>query len=99
MNTTPQSLAGQLVGDVGLPRRAFAAALACVLVLLLAVAVVAHRGSAVPGRWGLWNLSLAPAVIVYTFGIYPVLHRRWRSAIDALQPLADRPELVEQAHA
>ena len=99
MNTTPQSLAGQLVGDVGLPRRAFAVALAGVLVLLLAVAVLAHGGVAVGGRWGLWKMSLAPAVIVYIFAIYPRLHRRWRSAIDALRPLADRAELVDQAHA
>ncbi len=99
MNTTPQSLAGQLVGDVGLPRRAFAVALAGLLVLLLAVAVFAHGGVAVGGRWGLWQMSLAPAVILYIFGIYPPLHRRWRSAVDALRPLADRPEFVEQAHA
>jgi hypothetical protein len=99
VNTTRQSLAGQLVGDVGLPRRAFAVALAGVLVLLLAVAVLAHGGVAVGGRWGLWRLSLAPAVILYIFAIYPPLHRRWRSAIDALRPLADRPEVVEQAHA
>jgi len=99
MNTTPQSLAGQLVGDVGLPRRAFAVGLAGVLVLLLAVAVFAHGGVAVGGRWGLWKMSLAPAVILYIFAIYPRLHRRWRSAIDALRPLADRPELVDQAHA
>jgi hypothetical protein len=99
MNTTPQSLAGQLVGEVGLPRRAFAVALAGLLVLLLAITVFAHGGVAVGGRWGLWKMSLAPAVILYIFGIYPPLHRRWRSAIDALRPLADRPELVEQAHA
>jgi hypothetical protein len=99
MNTTPQSLAGQLVGDVGLPRRAFAVALAGLLVLLLAVSVFEHGGVAVGGRWGLWKLSLAPAVILYIFAIYPPLHRRWRSVIDALRPLADRPDLVEQAHA
>ena len=99
MNTTPQSLAGQLVGSVGLPRRAFAIALAGLLVLLLAVAVFEHGGVAVGGRWGLWKLSLAPAVILYIFAIYPPLHRRWRSVIDALRSLADRPDLVEQAHA
>jgi hypothetical protein len=99
MNTTPQSLAGQLVGDVGLPRRAFAVALAGLLVLLLAVSVFEHGGVAVGGRWGLWKLSLAPAVILYIFAIYPPLHRRWRSVMDALRPLADRPDLVEQAHA
>jgi hypothetical protein len=99
MNTTPQSLAGQLLGEVGLPRRAFAVALAGLLGLLLAVAVFAHGGVAVRGRWGLWQMSLAPAVILYIFGIYPPLHRRWRSAIDALRPLAERPEPVEQAHA
>jgi hypothetical protein len=99
MNTTPQSLAGQLVGDVGLPRRAFAVALAGLLVLLLAVSVFEHGGVAVGGRWGLWKLSLAPVVILYIFAIYPPLHRRWRSVMDALRPLADRPDLVEQAHA
>jgi len=99
MNAAPQSLAGQLIGDVGPARRAFAVALACLLALLLAVAIVAHGGVAVSGRWGLWKMGLAPAVIVYIFAIYPPLHRRWRSAIEALRPLADRPELVEQAHA
>jgi hypothetical protein len=99
MNTTPQSLAGKLVGDVGLPRRAFAVALAGLLVLLLALAVFGHGAVAVGGRWGLWKMSLAPAVIVYIFGIYPLLHRRWKSAIEALRPLADRADLVEQAHA
>ena len=98
MNATPQSLAGQLVGDVGLPRRAFAVALACLLALLLAVTVVAHGGVPFGGRWGLWKMTLAPAVIVYIFAIYPLLHRRWTSALDALRSLADRPELVEQAH-
>jgi hypothetical protein len=99
MNTATQSLTGQLLGDIGLPRRAFAIALVCLLALLLAVAFFAHGGLAVGGRWGMWKLSLAPAVIVYIFAIYPVLHRRWTSALEALRPLADRPELIEQAHA
>jgi len=100
MTTTPHSLAGQLVGEFGLPRRAFAIALASLLVLLLAIAVVAHGGLAVGGRWGLWKMTLAPAVILYIFAIYPLLHRRWAGALDALRPLADRPELVERhAHA
>jgi hypothetical protein len=98
-NTTPQTLAGQLIGNVGLPRRAFAIALAGLLLLLLVVAVVVHGGLAFGGRWGLWKMSLAPTVIVYIFLIYPLLHRRWSSAIDALRPLADRPELVAEAHA
>ena len=99
MNTAPQSLVGQMIGDVGLPRRAFAVAVAGLLVGLLAVAVFTHGGLAVGGRWGLWKMSLAPAVILYIFAIYPPLHRRWRSAIDALRPLAERPELVDDAHA
>jgi len=99
MNAPPQSLVDRLIGHIGLPRLAFALAIAGLLVLLLVLAVVAHGGVAVGGRWGLWKLSLAPAVILYIFGIYPPLHRRWMSAIDALRPLADRPELVEQAHA
>ena len=99
MNTTAQSLVGQLVGDAGLPRRAFAIAIAGLLVLLLAVAVFAHGGVALGGRWGLWKMSLAPTVILYIFAIYPQLHGRWRSVIDALRPLANRPELVDQAHA
>jgi hypothetical protein len=99
MNSATQSLVGQLVGEVGVPRRAFAVAVAGLLVLLLAVAVVTHGGVAVGGRWGLWKMSLAPVVILYTFAIYPPLHRRWRSAMDALRPLAERPELVDQADA
>lgn len=101
MNTRPQSLVDQLVGYVGLPRRAFAFALAvvCLLVLLLFVAIFAHGGLPVGGRWGLWKMGLEPAVIIYILGIYPPLHRRWTLAIDALRPLTNRPELVEQAHA
>jgi uncharacterized membrane protein len=101
MNTRPQSLVDQLVGYVGLPRRAFAFALAvvCLLVLLLFVAIFAHGGLPVGGRWGLWKMGLEPAVIIYILGIYPPLHRRWTLAIDALRPLTNRPELVEQTHA
>jgi hypothetical protein len=99
MTTRPQSLVGQLIGYVGLPRLAFALAVACLLVPLLFVAVFTHDGLPVGGRWGLWKMGLEPAVIIYIFGIYPSLHRRWTLAIDALRPLTDRPELVEQAHA
>jgi hypothetical protein len=99
MNTRPQSLVDQLVGYVGLSRRTFALAVACLLVLLLFVAVFAHGGLPVGGRWGLWKMGLEPAVIIYILGIYPPLHRRWMLAIDALRPLTHRPELVEQAHA
>jgi hypothetical protein len=99
MNTRPQSLVDQLVGYVGLPRLAFALAGACLLGLLLLVAVFAHGGLPVGGRWGLWKMGLEPAVIIYIFAIYPPLHRRWTLTIDALRPLSNRPELVEQAHA
>ena len=101
MNTRPLSLVDQLVGYVGLPRLAFAFALAvvCLLVLLLFVAIFAQGGLPVGGRWGLWKMGLEPAVILYILAIYPPLHRRWTLAIDALRPLTNRPELVEQAHA
>jgi hypothetical protein len=99
MNTSSQSVVDQLVGRPGVPRVAFALAVVAVLVLLLVVAVVAHGGVAAGGGWRLWNLGLAPAVILYIFAIYPRLHRRWTSAIDALRPLTDRPDLVDEAHA
>jgi hypothetical protein len=99
MNTRPQSLVDRLIGHVGLPRLAFGLAVACLLVLLLVVAIFAHGGVPVSGRWRLWNLGLAPVVILYIFWIYPSLQRRWTLTIDALRLLADRPELVEQAHA
>jgi hypothetical protein len=99
MDTRPQSLVDQLVGYVARSRPAFAVAIACLLVLLLFVAVFAHGGVAVGGRWGLWKMGLEPAVVIYIAGIYPPVHRRWTLAIDALRPLADRPELVEQGHA
>jgi len=99
MNTRPQSLVDQLVGYGGLPRLAFALAVVCLLVLLLLVAVFAHGGLPVDGRWGLWKMGLEPAVIIYILGIYPPLHRRWTLALDALRPLTNRPELVEQARA
>jgi len=41
MNTRPQSLVDRLIGHVGLPRLAFGLAVACLLVLLLAVAIFA----------------------------------------------------------
>jgi hypothetical protein len=99
MNTRPQSLVDQLVGHVGLPRLAFALAVVGLLVLALSVTVFAHGGLAAASAWGLWKMGLEPAVIVYILWIYPPLHRRWTLAIDAIRPLADRPELVEQANA
>jgi hypothetical protein len=99
MNTRPQSLVDQLVGYVALPRRALALAVACLLVLLLFLAVFMHGGVAVGGRWGLWKMGLEPAVVLYILAIYPPLRRRWTLAIDAIRSLTDRPELVEHAHA
>jgi hypothetical protein len=43
--------------------------------------------------------NLEPTVIVYILWVYPPLLRRWTLAVDALRPLADRPELIERAHA
>jgi hypothetical protein len=37
--------------------------------------------------------NLEPTVIVYILWVYPPLLRRWTLAVDALRPLADRPEL------
>jgi hypothetical protein len=100
MNARPQSLVDQWVGYVGLARLAFTLAVIGVLMLLLVVAVFAHGGGLpVGGRRGLWNMGLGPAVVIYVLGIYPSLHRRWTRAIDALRPLSNRPELVEQARA
>jgi len=98
MNTSPQSLADRLIGHAGLPRLAFGLAVACLLVVLLVVAFFAHGGLPVSGRWHLWNRGLAPAVILYIFWIYPSLEKRWTLAIDSLRLLADRPEIVDQAH-
>ena len=99
MSTRSRSLVDQWVGYVGLPRLVFALVVAGVLVLLLFAAVFVHGGLPVTGRRGIWQLGLAPTVIGYILAIYPWLHRRWTLAIDAVRPLAERPELVEQAHA
>ena len=99
MNTRPQSLVDRLIGQVGLPRLAFGLAVACLLGPLLVVAIFAHGGVPVSGGWRLWNLALAPVVILYIFWIYPSLRERWTLTIDALRLLAVRPELVEQADA
>ena len=99
MKTGLRSLVDDLVGHVGPPRLAFALAIAGVLVALLLVTVFAHVGRAPRSAWGLWKVALEPAVIVYILWIYPPLHRRWTRAIDALRPLADQPEPVEQAFA
>jgi hypothetical protein len=99
MNTTSQSLVDQLVGSVRLPRLALTLVVAGLLVVLLFVAVFVQGGLPVGGRWGLWKMGLEPTVILYILAIYPWLHRRWTRAVDALRPLTERPELVEQAHA
>lgn len=99
MSERPQSLVDALVGHVGLPRLALALAVAGPLVLLLLVTVLAHVGRPPSSGWGVWKLALEPAVIVYILWVYPPLHRRWLLAIDALRPLADRPERIEQAFA
>lgn len=97
MTTEPQSLVDQLVGYVGLSRLAVALVVGFLLALLLLLAAFSQGGLAMTGPWGLWKMGLEPTVIVYVLGIYPLLHRRWALAIDALRPLANRPELVEQA--
>ena len=93
-----QSLVDQLVGQVGRPRRAVALAVAGLLAIVILAALFIPGGRAPGGSaWGLWKLGLEPSVIVYILWMYPPLHRRWTRAIDALRPLADRSELVEQA--
>lgn len=99
MNTRPRSPVDQLLGCIGLSRLAFILAVACLLVLLLFVVVLMQGWLAVGGLRGLWKMGLEPAIIVYILGINPLLQRRWTLAIEALRPLADRPELVDQAHA
>lgn len=99
VNDQPQSLVDQLVGYVGRPRLAVTLAVAGLFAIVLLVAVFTHGGGAPDSAWGLWKLGLEPAVIVYILWIYAPLHRRWMRAIDALRPLADRPELVERAFA
>ena len=95
----PLSLVDQLVGYVGRPRLVVTIAVACLLAIVLLAVVFAHASRAPPTAWLVWKLCLEPAVIVYILWIYPPLQRRWKRAIDALRPLADRPELVERAFA
>ena len=99
MNTRPQSLVDQLVGYVGLPRLTLALAVVGLLVLSVLVTVFGHVGRPPATAWGLWKLGLEPSVILYILWIYPPLQRRWKLAIDAIRPLADRPEVVERAFA
>jgi len=99
MNANRRSLVDGWVAQVGWPRLAVALAVAGALVLLLVLTVFVHAGPAPASAWGLWKLGLEPAVIIYILWIYPPLHRRWTLAIEALRPLAERPELVEHAFA
>lgn len=99
MSTRPQSLVDQLVGYVGWPRLVLALAVVGLLVVLLVATVLVHGGPPAGSAWRLWKLCLEPAVIVYILWVYPPLHRRWTLAVDALRPLAERPELIERAHA
>jgi len=99
MNANRRSLVDGWVAQVGWPRLAVALAVAGTLVLLLVLTVFVHAGPAPASAWGLWKLGLEPAVIIYILWIYPPLHRRWTLAIEALRPLAERPELVEHAFA
>ena len=99
MNTGPRSPIEKLLAHLGLSRLAFIIAVACLLVLLLFGVVLMHGWLAVGGLRGLWKMGLEPAIIIYILGISPLLQRRWALAIEALRPLADRPELVDQAHA
>ena len=98
-NTRPASPVDRWVGYVGRSRLAFTLAVGGLFALLLLAAIVAHGGLPAVSAWALWNLGLAPTVIVYILWIYPPLHRRWTQALEALRPLADRPELVDAARA
>jgi hypothetical protein len=88
-----------LVGYVGSPRLVFALAVAGTLVLTLGVTLFTLGGLPAAGAWRLWKVGLEPAVIVYILWVYPPLPRRWALAIDALRPLAVRPELIDRARA
>ena len=92
------SLVNQLAAFLGLNQLAFALVVGLLLVLLLVLAAYAQGGLAVGGRLGLWQLGLAPAIVVYVLGVYPLLQERWVPAIDALRPLAARPEFIDRAH-
>lgn len=91
------SLVNRLAGFVGLSRFAFALVVGLLLVLLLLLAAYAQGGLAMGGRSGLWHMGLAPAIVVYVLGVYPLLQERWVPAIGALRPLAARPELMAPA--
>jgi len=98
-NDQPQSLVDASVGRAGRPRLAVTIAVVGLFAIVLLAAVFVPRARAPGSAWGLWKLGLEPTVIVYILWIYPPLHRRWMRAIDALRPLAERPQLVEQAFA
>ena len=97
MKTDSQSLVNEFAGAVGLPRFSFAFAVGFVLTVLLLAAAYAD------GHWAesyfrvLWMNGLKPAIVVYILCTSPLLQRRWAAAIEALGPLAVRPELLEQA--
>ena len=91
------SLVNQLAGFVGLSRLAFALVVGLLLLLLLLLAAYAQGGLAMGGRSGLWHMGLAPAIVVYVLGLYPRLQERWEPAIEALRPLAARPEVMDPA--
>ena len=97
MKTESQSLVNEFAGAVGLPRFPFAFAVGLVLTVLLLAAAYADGHWAEGYFWVLWQNGLKPAIVVYILCTSPLLQRRWASAIEALGPLAARPELLQQA--
>jgi len=97
MNTRNQTLVSQLIGFLPVPPVALALIVAAVLVLPLLLVTYARGPSAAVAPQGLWRLAMAPALIAFIVGVHPWLQSRWRLAIDALRPLSQQPEIVDQA--
>lgn len=99
MNTGNQSLVNQLVGFARVPRVVVTLVVATVLALPLVLAALWRRGHGSAAPLGLWQLAMAPAIIVFVLEVHPWLQRRWQLAIDALRPLVRQPELLDPVFA
>ncbi|HEU5296922.1 MAG TPA: hypothetical protein VFU71_19220 [Burkholderiaceae bacterium] len=97
MNTRKQTLVSRLIGTFPVPPVALALIVAAVLVLPLLLVAYAPGQSAAVALQNPWRLAMAPALIAFILGVHPWLQSRWRLAIDALRPLSQQPDIVDQA--
>lgn len=88
----------RLIGFGRAPRWCVALLTAVVLVSALLLVTRAQAGAGPAALRVGWRLAIAPALIVFSLLIHPLLLRRRRQAIQALRALDVRSDLVDQDH-